>query len=142
MVRLGLLPTVPLSHGCAYTHFPPVSGYFLKPKALHSQIIRQLSITAVRWQKQLPGDQKPDAQNPSRADTLENIKPEAVQKPSNASSLTEPRPDVLLSEQNISNKEQRKADWAIMKEMSRYLWPKVYMRETSPYRRYLTACIE
>ena len=24
----------------------------------------------------------------------------------------------------MTNKEQRKADWAIMKEMSRYLWPK------------------
>ena len=31
----------------------------------------------------------------------------------------------LLSEQVISNQEQRKADWAIIKEMSRYLWPKV-----------------
>lgn len=25
----------------------------------------------------------------------------------------------------MSNKEQRKADWAIMKEMTKYLWPKV-----------------
>jgi ATP-binding cassette subfamily B (MDR/TAP) protein 7 len=32
--------------------------------------------------------------------------------------------DPLLQEQSLSNKEQRKADWAIMKEMSRYLWPK------------------
>ncbi|KAL5116993.1 Iron-sulfur clusters transporter atm1, mitochondrial [Pleosporales sp. CAS-2024a] len=32
--------------------------------------------------------------------------------------------DALLQEQALSNKEQRKADWAIMKEMSRYLWPK------------------
>ena len=30
----------------------------------------------------------------------------------------------LLAEKTTSNKEQRKADWAIMKEMSRYLWPK------------------
>lgn len=30
----------------------------------------------------------------------------------------------LLAEQVVSNKEQRKADWAIMKEMSGYLWPK------------------
>ncbi|KAF2195123.1 P-loop containing nucleoside triphosphate hydrolase protein [Zopfia rhizophila CBS 207.26] len=34
------------------------------------------------------------------------------------------KPDALLAEQLVSNKEQRKADWAIMKEMSRYLWPK------------------
>ena len=30
----------------------------------------------------------------------------------------------LLGEPTVSNKEQRKADWAIMKEMSKYLWPK------------------
>jgi hypothetical protein len=32
--------------------------------------------------------------------------------------------DPLLQEQSLSNKEQRKADWAIMKEMSQYLWPR------------------
>jgi ATP-binding cassette subfamily B (MDR/TAP) protein 7 len=32
--------------------------------------------------------------------------------------------DPLLQEQTLSNKAQRKADWAIMKEMSKYLWPK------------------
>jgi|TARA_R110002003_G_scaffold53_3_gene4647 ABC transporter ATM len=32
--------------------------------------------------------------------------------------------DPLLQEQMLSTKEQRKADWAIMKEMSKYLWPK------------------
>ncbi|KAF2687727.1 iron-sulfur clusters transporter atm1, mitochondrial precursor [Lentithecium fluviatile CBS 122367] len=32
--------------------------------------------------------------------------------------------DALLAEQLVSNKEQRKADWAIIREMSRYLWPK------------------
>jgi ATP-binding cassette subfamily B (MDR/TAP) protein 7 len=32
--------------------------------------------------------------------------------------------DPLLQEQTLTNKEQRKADWAIMKEMSQYLWPK------------------
>jgi hypothetical protein len=31
----------------------------------------------------------------------------------------------LLSEEKLTTKEQRKADWAIMKEMARYLWPKV-----------------
>jgi ATP-binding cassette subfamily B (MDR/TAP) protein 7 len=32
--------------------------------------------------------------------------------------------DPLLQEQLLTNKEQRKADWAIIKEMSQYLWPK------------------
>ncbi|KAH0356437.1 ABC transporter-like protein, partial [Aureobasidium melanogenum] len=30
----------------------------------------------------------------------------------------------LLAEQTVSNKEQRKADWAIIKDMAQYLWPK------------------
>jgi ATP-binding cassette subfamily B (MDR/TAP) protein 7 len=34
------------------------------------------------------------------------------------------KPDPLFNEQVATNKEQRKADWAIMKEMSKYLWPK------------------
>lgn len=32
--------------------------------------------------------------------------------------------DALLAEQLVSNKDQRKADWAIIKQMSKYLWPK------------------
>lgn len=35
--------------------------------------------------------------------------------------------DPLLGAENVSNKEQRKADWAIIKEMTRYLWPKVFI---------------
>ncbi|KAL5409356.1 Iron-sulfur clusters transporter atm1, mitochondrial [Paraphaeosphaeria minitans] len=34
------------------------------------------------------------------------------------------KPTTLLAEQTVTNKEQRKADWAIIKEMSHYLWPK------------------
>ncbi|KAF8537079.1 P-loop containing nucleoside triphosphate hydrolase protein [Trichophaea hybrida] len=35
----------------------------------------------------------------------------------------EPQKD-LLAEVNLTSKDQRKADWGIIKEMSRYLWPK------------------
>ena len=63
-------------------------------------------------------------QSPPKADTLEIVKPEAVQKQDDAKSFG-PKTDALLAEQTVSNKEQRKADWAIMKEMVRYLWPKV-----------------
>lgn len=34
-------------------------------------------------------------------------------------------PKELLSESDKAAKEQRKADWAIMREMAKYLWPKV-----------------
>jgi ABC transporter ATM len=32
--------------------------------------------------------------------------------------------DVLLSEQTVSNQMQRQADWAIIRDMAHYLWPK------------------
>ncbi|KAL3492395.1 P-loop containing nucleoside triphosphate hydrolase protein [Aspergillus germanicus] len=41
-------------------------------------------------------------------------------KPENAAATKKD----LLSESTIANKEQRKADWAIMREMAKYLWPK------------------
>lgn len=50
------------------------------------------------------------------------VKPESVQKSKPGAPAGQ---DPLLSEQTVSNKEQRKADWAIIKEMSQYLWPKV-----------------
>ena len=52
----------------------------------------------------------------------EGVKLESLQKKAPAKQA---KNDPLLAEQTVSNKEQRKADWAIMKEMSRYLWPKV-----------------
>jgi ATP-binding cassette subfamily B (MDR/TAP) protein 7 len=45
-------------------------------------------------------------------------------KPTNDPAKAIKKTDPLLQEQVLTNKEQRKADWAIMKEMSRYLWPK------------------
>jgi len=42
----------------------------------------------------------------------------------NASKLGSKKPDVL-AQASLSTKEQRKTDWAIMKEMAKYLWPKV-----------------
>jgi hypothetical protein len=33
----------------------------------------------------------------------------------------------LLSESTKATKEQRKADWAILREMTKYLWPKVWL---------------
>lgn len=41
-----------------------------------------------------------------------------------AAKATPPKADPLLQEQLLTTKQQRKADWAIVKEMSRYLWPK------------------
>lgn len=52
----------------------------------------------------------------------ESVKPEDAK----TAKVAEPasKNDPLLAEQTVSNKEQRKADWAIIKDMAHYLWPK------------------
>lgn len=50
-----------------------------------------------------------------------------VQKPGAGEAKNTPKKE-LLSEAALAKKEQRSADWAIMKEMARYLWPKVLPR--------------
>ncbi|KAL1998236.1 hypothetical protein VTN02DRAFT_6566 [Thermoascus thermophilus] len=47
----------------------------------------------------------------------------ATQKPKAPAAAKPTKPD-LLSEKTVGDKEQRKADWAIIKEMAKYLWPK------------------
>lgn len=66
------------------------------------------------------------AQVELRPEQVESIKPETYQESEKARPDVDPKTDGLLSEQTVSNKEQRKADWAIMKEMAGYLWPKVW----------------
>ncbi|PLB50178.1 transporter ATM1, mitochondrial precursor [Aspergillus steynii IBT 23096] len=50
----------------------------------------------------------------------------AAQNPKDAAkaSSSDKKKKDLLSESTVATKEQRKADWAIMKEMAKYLWPK------------------
>jgi len=52
----------------------------------------------------------------------DSVKPESVKAEKAAEPAT--RNDPLLAEQTVSNKQQRKADWAIIKDMVQYLWPK------------------
>jgi len=79
--------------------------------------------------KQL-GDQIKQNEVHISAESSETPRPETTQKPEpprpdeDAKKNAGPKTDALLSEQTLSNKEQRKADWAIMKEMAQYLWPK------------------
>ncbi|PQE13334.1 iron-sulfur cluster transporter ATM1 protein [Rutstroemia sp. NJR-2017a BVV2] len=47
---------------------------------------------------------------------------ETAQRPAAATPATARKDPLVLDEK--TNKEQRKADWAIMKEMAQYLWPK------------------
>ncbi|EAU36594.1 transporter ATM1, mitochondrial precursor [Aspergillus terreus NIH2624] len=65
-----------------------------------------------------PSSHAPPVSRP--VDATPALKPKDVQ--STAASAS-PKKD-LLSETTVASKEQRKADWAIMKEMVKYLWPK------------------
>ncbi|KAJ5503920.1 ABC transporter integral membrane type 1 [Penicillium fimorum] len=47
-----------------------------------------------------------------------------IQKPEDSPNVKTPPKKDILSEPMAGKKEQRKADWAIMKEMAKYLWPK------------------
>ncbi|KAF7115798.1 hypothetical protein CNMCM5793_003438 [Aspergillus hiratsukae] len=47
----------------------------------------------------------------------------SVNTPKDSRNATTAKKD-LLSETTVAKKEQRKADWAIIKEMAKYLWPK------------------
>ncbi|KAH9825457.1 Iron-sulfur clusters transporter atm1, mitochondrial [Teratosphaeria destructans] len=52
----------------------------------------------------------------------ESVKPGTVQKGKPGDPTK--KDGTLLAEQTVSNKEQRRADWRIIKDMSQYLWPK------------------
>lgn len=94
-------------------------------KRLKPLSTRHFSHTNHLGQNDRSRQQQTQAQLQLRPEQLENIKPESYEEPNKAKPNEPPKTDGLLSEQTVSNKEQRKADWAIMKEMSRYLWPKV-----------------
>lgn len=60
-------------------------------------------------------------QRETKVEAPESLKPESIQKEKPVGPAKQPS---LLAEQTVTNKEQRKADWAIVKDMAHYLWPK------------------
>ena len=68
---------------------------------------------------EVPDDATPKAESPEVA------KPESAEKEKPATPSKPPgKQNEFMSEQTVSAKEQRKVDFAIMKEMVQYLWPK------------------
>ncbi|EAT76694.2 hypothetical protein SNOG_15856 [Parastagonospora nodorum SN15] len=68
--------------------------------------------------KDVHGQRPPPGSKTAIADT------KAAKPANDPATAKAAKTDPLLQEQTLSSKEQRKADWAIMKEMSQYLWPK------------------
>ncbi|EON63797.1 iron-sulfur clusters transporter atm1, mitochondrial [Coniosporium apollinis CBS 100218] len=117
-----------LRSGCAARSIPPAWGQHVRAPALTWSGQRVLRATSVRIFATTPRHRKDEA----RIQTLQKeiqgkiqgqqgVRPESMQKERPA---VPGKQDAFMSEKTVSNKEQRKADWAIMKEMSRYLWPK------------------
>lgn len=95
----------------------------LRPSVLATWHAQRVFVTTPRHRK--------DAQR------IQTVQQEAVQQKQPAEESVRPedtktakaaepasKNDPLLAEQTVSNKEQRKADWAIIKDMAHYLWPK------------------
>lgn len=124
MMWLGLFSRAQFSHRQALTPFSFGGRYFRHTK-LKNPRFQILTTTSALFHRQFPTDTSVSVYKPTTSESSESIEPESVRKTQSARANEAPRTDWLLTDQSLSNKEQRKADWAIMKEMSRYLWPKV-----------------
>lgn len=126
-MRLGHLPKLYLRSGLYLK--PGKIGLSYHPVQRHPRWhhVRQLTSTNhLRQNEQSREQQVQKVQVQMRPNQSKSIKLETYQESNEAGPDVLPKTDALLSEQTVSNKEQRKADWAIMKEMARYLWPKVW----------------
>lgn len=123
-MRVGLLPRLHLPHGISTSQPLGASRYLPAYRAYKILPFRQITYTRHLQQNERPKNSQDRAQVQLRPDKSESIKPESYEEPNKTKPDVAPKVDALLAEQTVSNKEQRKADWAIMKEMARYLWPK------------------
>lgn len=130
MVLFVFLPRVCCFHGRALSAL----GLIRQVRSRHLRN-HGLTIVSSLQQKHSQFDPKARLQSLQESEPLESIKPD------NARLSEGERKNSLLAEHNVSNKEQRKADWAIMKEMSRYLWPKVGRQAARPSSQCLTTYV-
>ncbi|KAL4779726.1 P-loop containing nucleoside triphosphate hydrolase protein [Aspergillus varians] len=84
--------------------------------------LRGTQLRAFSVKKQSDSSSSTDNKTPISDTSSSPVKPAAPsqQKTQNAAGTQKS----LLNESEVGNKAQRKADWAIMKEMAKYLWPK------------------
>ena len=121
---------VALSSICVSRRIPLQPSYALSKHFLQQRPpflpLRHLTYTKHLRQNDGSRQQKAQGQIHPRPEQSESIKPESYQKPSKTNPAKAPKIDALLAEQMVSNKEQRRADWIIIKEMFQYIWPKVW----------------
>ena len=98
---------------------------YLSEQRLFFPLRHSLTYSSNLRQNDSSGRQKAQGEFYIRHEQSESIKPEPYQEPSKVKPAEAPQTDALLAEQTVSNKEQRRADWIIIKEMAKYIWPKV-----------------
>lgn len=122
-----MLIRIPPGAKCCLTRSPQCSSVIVR-RPLQWELLnpsaRPFTQASILWRTQRPTNGIRNAALP-QDELPESTKPKTLQRPLVAKSSSTPKADPLLSEQTVSKQEQRKADWAIMKEMAKYLWPKV-----------------
>ncbi|KAF2152591.1 iron-sulfur clusters transporter-like protein atm1 [Myriangium duriaei CBS 260.36] len=84
-------------------------------------VAKRVFTTSPIWRKDESRARTIELASVQKAEPQESVKPETVQKEKPPAPAKQ---NALLSEKTVSNTEQRKADWAIIKDMAKYLWPK------------------
>lgn len=126
MIRKGLMPLALLEYGgrsgVGYL------GNGLRPSAStflsrHRQPLKSFSSCRPSSERSGQTDvrpqgrsQQPDGRLPQDVAKQQGLRPAGLPQPAVS--------DPMFTENVKSNQEQRKADWAIMKEMTKYIWPK------------------
>lgn len=109
---------------------PPSPLLSLRPTTkLRYRSHRYLTVISRQFQTRLPSDPQPSIRNTSNPKPISSIESQTAGERERNGPSRGPTNDDFLAGRTISNKEQRKADWTIMKEMSRYLWPKVTLKD-------------
>lgn len=109
-----------------------IPGFSLRGKLQHDVQYRSFTAVGGLWNKQNTGQPQIDKQKQTGASASAPETPSVVNSKkdgegNNAADTTKlvaKKPDPL-SGNSVTSKQQRKVDWAIMKEMAKYLWPKV-----------------
>jgi len=82
---------------------------------------KRVFVSASRHRKDDAAARTLEGEMQAKQPSKESVKPETMEK---AAPAEPTKNEPLLAEQTKSNKEQRKADWRIIRDMSQYLWPK------------------
>jgi ABC transporter ATM len=105
-----------------------------RPQGIYglARISNQNQLRILTTSRSLRDSQKTTATSPiqpktaSTATTKKSDVPGVQKLVAETKSAPKKKTEDILNTSAATNKEQRKADWAIMKDLAKYLWPKVW----------------